>query len=277
MTITKPVRTFAEFSAHDGAKARLRARARDLAIRALSFTRQPGQGSGWIRFPFWHHVFDDERQGFARQLSWMKRYGEFIGFSDAVSLLASGDSISGRYFCPSFDDGFKNVATNAAPILGEAGARAMVFLATGYTGETDPQKLRQFYDHGRLQVDFMDWDDARAWLAGGHEVGSHTRTHACLARLDAANVLGELQTSKLDIENGLGIDCRHFCCPWGRPGIDFLIVRDPALAARVGYASFATTARGGNHRGDSPFAIHRDHLLANEPDYHLRYFLGVRP
>lgn len=274
MTISISVRTFAEFSAHDGAKARLRALARDLAIRALSFGKQPGQGSGWIRFPFWHHVFDDERQGFARQLRWMKRYGDFIGFSDAVGLLASGDKIGGRYFCLSFDDGFKNVAANAAPLLNEAGAKAMVFLATGYTGETDPQKLRQFYDHGQLQIDFMDWNDARTWLDNGHEVGSHTRTHACLSRQDEAGVLAEMVASKSDIETHLTVECRHFCAPFGIAGLHFDRLRDPDLARRAGYASFASGHRGRMEQGGDTFFLKRHHLLANDGDHHLRYFLG---
>lgn len=268
------VRTFAEFSAHASVPARLRSLARDLAIRALSVRKQPGQGTGWIRFPFWHHVFDDERQGFARQLRWMKRYGEFIGFSDAVLLLASGGKINGRYFCPSFDDGFKNVATNAAPLLSEAGAKAMVFLATGYTGEADPDKLRQFYDHGQLQVDFMDWDDAKTWLDSGHEVGSHTRTHACLSKLDEAGVIAELKGSKADIETRLNVECRHFCAPFGVAGLHFDRDRDPELSRQTGYASFATSNRGRMEKRGNRYFLLRDHLLANDGDHHLRYFLG---
>jgi hypothetical protein len=268
------VRTFAEFSAQEGAKARLRALARDLALRVLALRKTPGQGTGWIRFPFWHHVFDDERVGFLRQLRWMKRYGDFIGYNDAAALLASGDKIDGRYFCLSFDDGFKNVLTNAAPLLDAAKAKAMVFLATGYTGETDPQKLKGFYDHGQLQIDFMDWQDAKAWLGLGHEVGSHTKTHACLARLDTAGVLTELQVSKGDIEGHLGIDCRHFCAPFGISGQHFNADRDPGLAKQAGYASFASGHRGRMEAGGDCLFILRDHLLANAGDHQLRYFLG---
>jgi hypothetical protein len=54
--------------AGQGVVARLRDAARTTAIAALSTSRDPKRTSGWIRFPYYHHVFDDERQGFARHL-----------------------------------------------------------------------------------------------------------------------------------------------------------------------------------------------------------------
>lgn len=267
------VRTFAQFSAHEGVKARGRALARDLALRALSLGGRPSTGEE-IRFPFWHHVFDDERQGFARQLAWMKGRGDFIGFSDAVSLLASGGKIGGRYFCLSFDDGFKNVLTNAAPILDQEGATAMVYLATDYVGEKDEAKLRGFYDHGRLLLEFMDWQDAKAWMDQGHEVGSHSRSHALFASLSASQAAGELLASKQDIEKNLGAPCLHFCVPFGVAGLHFDKERDPMLAKQAGYVSFASGHRGRMERGGNPLFILRDHLLANAGDHQLRYFLG---
>ncbi|CAA6605215.1 putative Polysaccharide deacetylase [Rhodospirillaceae bacterium LM-1] len=272
--MTQPVRSFAQFSAHEDAKTRLRSLARDLAIRALLLTKRPGRAAGGIRFPFWHHVFDDERADFERQLRWMKRHGDFIGFDQAVALLASGDKIDGRYFCLSFDDGFKNVLSNGAPILDAVGAKAMVYLATGYVGESDPAKLKGFYDHGQLLIEFMDWSDAKAWLAAGHEVGSHTRKHACLAALEAGGVRAELAASKADIEANLGIDCRHFCAPFGVAGTHFDRLRDPRLARDAGYESFATGHRGRMGQSGDPFFLLRDHLLAKAGDHQLRYFLG---
>lgn len=271
--MTQAIRNFSDFRKSEGARARLRALARDGALRALSLGKKTGQGA-WIRFPFWHHVFDDERQGFARQLAWMKKHGDFIGFSDAVSLLASGRQIGGRYFCPSFDDGFKNVLTNAAPLLDQAGAKAMVYLATNYVGERDEAKLLGFYDHGRLLLEFMDWQDAKAWQDQGHEVGSHSRSHALFASLNESWACEELLGSKLDIEKNLGGPCLHFCAPFGVAGRHFDKARDPKLAKEAGYVSFASGHRGRMEQASDPFFILRDHLLANAGDHQLRYFLG---
>jgi peptidoglycan/xylan/chitin deacetylase (PgdA/CDA1 family) len=128
----QPVRTYTEFSSNAGVGGRLRAKVRDAAVLALSIGRNIKGTSGWIRFPYYHHVFDDERHGFTRQLNYLRGFGEFISLDDVVGLLNSGEAIDGRYFCITFDDGFKNCLTNAVPILLDKGAPTAFFMTTGY-------------------------------------------------------------------------------------------------------------------------------------------------
>jgi peptidoglycan/xylan/chitin deacetylase (PgdA/CDA1 family) len=272
-----PVRTYADYAAAWTAAQRLRDLARDWALRGLSLARSPTRHSGWIRFPYYHHVFDDERQGFARQLAWMRKAGDFLALDDAIALLESGEPIPGRFFCLTFDDGFKNVLANAAPILDRFGAKATVYVASAYVGldaVKDQERLRGFYDHGRLLVEFLDWADCRAWIAAGHAVGSHTHSHARLAALDETGVSGELTRSKAAIEAETGRPCRHFCAPFGLPDRDYRPERDPDLARRAGYRSFASGRRGRMAAGGPVFDLSRDHLLALWGDHQLRYFLG---
>jgi peptidoglycan/xylan/chitin deacetylase (PgdA/CDA1 family) len=274
----KPVQTIAEFQGRPTPVGRLRATARRAALLGLSLL--PGRGRrGALRFPYYHHVFTDEQAGFARQLRWMRRHGEFLGWDDAIALMHSGQPIDGRYFCLSFDDGFKSCATHALPILSEQGASAAFFVATRFVG-TDPVRdrdmLLEFYPGERRLMEFMTWDDCRTLRDAGMVVGSHTHGHARLSALEEAGVIAELTASKQRIETELGGACSHFCCPWGQPDSTFLPERDPDIARRVGYASFATTVRGPTRSGDSPFFIRRDHTLANDPDFQLRAFLLER-
>ena len=272
----QPARTYAEFSRGQSAAARARTVARDAAVCLFSFVRSGARRSGEIRFPYYHHVFDDERLGFARQLQWMRRHGEFIGFEDAVALLASGQPIGGRYFCVSFDDGFKSCVENALPILTEHGATAAFFLPTRYVGTDiarDRDLLLHFYAGQKTLMEFMNWNDCHRLADAGMTIGSHTHGHAVLASLDAAAVTAELTRSKETIERELGRPCRHFCCPFGIPKTAFLPERDPDLARKGGYASFATGVRGAMRRGDSPFFLRRDHILANWSVRQLHYFL----
>lgn len=273
-----PARSHREFLNHLSVPQRLRLLARDAALFALSLGRSVESGGTWIRFPYYHHVFDDERGGFARQLAYMRRFGEFISFNDAVGMLASRQPIDGRYFCISFDDGFKSCVTNALPILLDHGALGTaVFLPTRFIGtdiERDRELLLGFYDHGRLLMEFMTWQDCQVLISAGMVIGSHSHSHSNLATMDEAAVVAELRHSKGILEDRLGRPCIHFCCPVGQPHSNFVVARDPELTRKAGYSSFSTTVRGAMRAGESPFFIRRDHTLANWPDCQLRYFFS---
>ncbi len=272
-----PVRTYRDFIAGQSVTEKMRGLARDAAIRVLSIGRTLGNGNGWIRFPYYHHVFDDERGGFARQLDTMASLGDFIELDDAVAMLESGGPITGRYFCISFDDGFKNWITNAVPILLEKKAPAAFFVVTGYIGtspERDRDKLLRFYDGGGLLMEFLDWDDCRAMNDAGMTIGSHTINHVHLAELDDDAASAEITGSKETIETELGRACDHFCCPFGREGIDYDASSHPDLVRRVGYRSFLTGHRGAMVQGGSSMSIRRDHLLCGWGNHQLKYFFS---
>ena len=280
MTPSGPVIRYRDFISNRGPAGRLRALARDSAVWALSYAPASAARREWVRFPFYHHVFDDERRGLARHLEYMAGQGDFVSIDEALAMLSSGDPLGGRYFCLTFDDGYKNNAVNALPILAEKGVPAAFFLATSYIG-TDPgrdrERLLGFIGDGETLVEFMDWDDCRALAGAGMTIGSHTMNHVRLIDLEPDLVAVELQNSKRLIEEKLGRPCLHFCCPWGRPGQDFLPERDPGIAAAQGYRSFLTTVRGATGPGADPMGIRRDHLLANWSPRQLRYFFARGP
>jgi len=252
--------------------------ARSAAIWALSAGRSPLRSNGWVRFPYYHHVFDDERAGFERQLRYFKNVADIIGIDDAVSMISSGRSSPGRYICITFDDGFKNWIENAVPILVDAGATAAFFVAAGYIGsspERDRDRLVEFYEDGNRLMEFLSWQDCQRMQDAGMSIGSHSVNHVHLLNLDDDAAAAELALSKQMIEQNTGQPCRHFCCPFGRAGIDYDPSRHPGMAKAAGYSSFLTGHRGANRAGASAFDIRRDHLLANWGDHQLRYFLGA--
>lgn len=277
-TPLQPIRTVKAFYAGRGFKALARAGARQAAIQFNALARNPTGSTGWIRFPYYHHVFDDERAGFERHLRYFRSIAEIISLDDALHLMTSGEPIDGRYICITFDDGFKNWTENALPILKSADAVAAFFVATDYIGahvERDRDKLLGFYDSGDRLMEFMTWDDCRALIDAGMTVGSHSAHHLHLSALDDDTARDELKTSKTMIEDALGTQCDHFCCPFGVPDVDYDPDRHPAMARELGYRTFLTTRRGANTAGTDPFAIKRDHMLANASLLELRYFLGT--
>lgn len=275
--MTTVVSTYREFAAGRPFKARARGMARDLAVCAMGAMARPA-AAGWVRFPYYHHVYDDERRGFAAQLDWMAANGEFISLDDAVALLATGVPVDGRYWCVTFDDGLGG-CRNAIAMLAERGVPAGFYLTSEFMGcmlpPGDAVAARSFGFRGTgSDLDFLSWDECRAAVAAGMTMGSHTTRHVALATLDAEAVLAEMTRSRQTIETELDQPCRHFCAPFGVPGRHYLPERDPALATQAGYASFATGTRGPNRSGQNPLALRRDHLLAGWHPLQLRWFLG---
>ena len=124
-------------------------------------------------------------------------------------------------------------------------------------------------------VEYLTWDECREMSAAGMTIGSHTNTHARLSELTEDQVVEELSQSKARITMELRAECRHFACPWGRPGRDFIPGRDVRIARELGYESFSTTVRGAMRAGDSPYSVRRDHIAARWGTYQLQYFLSV--
>lgn len=260
---------------------RLRSSARTAALQVASVVRRQTLADNAIHFPFYHWVLEDERAGFDRQLTELKHLGDVISLDEAVPLLAGSEPIDGRYFCITFDDGFRNNFTNALPILAEHGVSAAFFLPTDLIGldlDADWDVIGRHYDAraGSYQqfFEYMNWDECRQMHAAGMTIGSHTCSHARLADLDVAAAERELSESKAAIERELSVPCRHFAAPFGRPVHDFHPQRDVQIARRLGYESFLTTVEGPNYSNASPFSIRRNDVVASHGPMLFRYLIS---
>jgi peptidoglycan/xylan/chitin deacetylase (PgdA/CDA1 family) len=274
------VTTIKEFKSKEDRKKKLRYIARNLAIQTLSLKKSISKNNNCIQFPYYHHVFDDENKGFEKQLNYLKNYGDFISMDQASTLLNNEKTINGRYFCVSFDDGFRNTYSNMLEVTDKLDIPVIVYLPTNYIGlnaeiPVDLEIIKQFHPEDPKLVPFLSWNDCREMLNHNVSFGSHTLNHSNLSKISTEEIKVELQKSKEIIEKKLMVSCYHFACPWGRAGIDF----DPAIttdiAAKLGYKSFATTDRGIMKNGDDLFLLKRQHLLANWGNNQLKYFFGI--
>lgn len=236
----------------------LRQKARSLAIGALSLRKLGSTPAPGIRFVCYHDVLPDERSSLEAQLLAMKERGAFITLDQAIDLMAAGATIDRPLFTVTFDDGLATSHTQAWPVFERLGIPLSIFVITAEVG----------------QPGYMAWDDIvamnRSPLA---TFGSHTVNHRNLATLSADEVRRELSDSKARIEDALGESCDHFCCPWGRPGRDFVVDRDPAIAVELGYRSFLTTERGMTRTGDKLPMVKRDVIHMHSTPAELRHFL----
>jgi hypothetical protein len=107
-----------------------------------------------------------------------------------------------------FDDGLCSFYDNAYPMLEERGVKATVFQVAGLIGKTgdwDVIGKKRHLTAGMLRE-----------IAGrGHEIGSHSLTHANLVWLNDDELIKELRESKSILEDTTGTAVRGLSFPFG--------------------------------------------------------------
>ena len=111
-----------------------------LLFRYVAGLLSPAGTPASLLILIYHHVLgspdpmnDDEPDAaaFAAQLDVVKQVFNVLPLSEAVARLRSGD-LPSRALCITFDDGYENNRSMAAPLLAERGLVATFFVASGY-------------------------------------------------------------------------------------------------------------------------------------------------
>lgn len=108
-----------------------------------------------------------------------------------------------------FDDGFKDVFTTVAPLLGRYGFSATVFLPTHYI-DRPGEELTKGKTH-------LGWADVRELASQGIEFGSHTVNHPMLRYCEREVIAREVTESKKIIEDKTGVPVVSFSNPYRLP------------------------------------------------------------
>lgn len=171
---------------------------------------------------------------FARQMALLKVLG-YTGLSmSALAPYLRGER-EGRVVGITFDDGYQNNLTHALPSLRRHGFSSTCYAVSGRMGQTNAWDV----SNGIAQTALMTSDEARQWVAGGQEIGSHTRHHVDLT--DTADVMAydEIAGDRRALEASLQADVRQFCYPYGR-----YAPRHVDMARDAGFETATTTQRG---------------------------------
>ena len=180
---------------------------------------------------------------FAAQMRWLKTSGyHTITQRQLYAALERGATLPARPVLVTFDDGYRNVLSNAAPVLRRLGLTATAYVITGRTSGSD--------------VSFLTWGMLKALERKGVEIGSHTVTHAELPSLPDSVALQELIRSRRSLEDHLGHPVQWFAYPAGR--FDAHAV---ALVRQAGYVLAVTTQSGSSQDAKRPLELHRYEVL----------------
>jgi peptidoglycan/xylan/chitin deacetylase (PgdA/CDA1 family) len=216
---------------------------------------------------------------FREQLEFLARHYHVVSLEAAVSELAAGKRPRPRSVVLTFDDGYANNLSVAAPLLVQYGFPATIFLATDYIGRSlfwwdDPRaKLERRGDllraatlHERRQLletwgpdpgrsealRPATWDECRA-APPNIQFGGHSAAHRLLGEIPPSEARAELDACW----QALNIELREravplFCYPAGQ--------WTDAIRAALRAAGFRAAVTAGPHRSDQKLAGPSDEL-----------------
>ena len=109
-----------------------------------------------------------------------------------------------------FDDGYVDFMTHALPVLQKHGYAAMAMIVSGQISG------RNAWDEGRAeQLTLMGPAEIKEARATGIWIGSHSKTHPHMGRLDHVSLISEAADSRKTLEDLLGEPVPIFCFPYG--------------------------------------------------------------
>jgi peptidoglycan/xylan/chitin deacetylase (PgdA/CDA1 family) len=141
------------------------------------------------------------------QLRTLRRLG-LRGVSLAELVAARDRGEGARLVGLTFDDGYVDFLEHAVPVLERHRMTGTVYVVAGRLGGQND------WDEGP-RLDLLTAGQVREVAAAGHEVGSHSLTHAHLAGLDAEELRREVGESRRILEDVLGAPVPGFCYPYG--------------------------------------------------------------
>lgn len=195
--------------------------------------------------PSWGASLSITPPAFERQIGHLLSHGwQTTTVTEAVTGTARG-----KILAVTFDDGFASVERYALPILSRLGAPATMFapsafMSGGATLSWPGIDHWQQTEHA-VELAATDWAGLARLSARGWEIGSHTRTHPRLTRLDDASVARELTESRTEFGDHLKVPCSSTAYPYG--DVDARVI---AAARAAGYVCAVRLSSNLKQRGD---------------------------
>jgi peptidoglycan/xylan/chitin deacetylase (PgdA/CDA1 family) len=172
-------------------------------------------------------------------------------FTRVVERLQRHEPLNGE-LSVTFDDGYADNAELALKVLERWHLPATFFPSTGFM-ESDTQT--HWDQNANVRSRWMSWPQVAQLAAAGHEIGSHTVSHANLAELQGADIASELRRSRDDLSMRAGIVPKHLAVPYGRafPSLEQVV----QIARELGFCSVSLCRGGVADHANSDVCIER--------------------
>ncbi|HYH84019.1 MAG TPA: polysaccharide deacetylase family protein [Pyrinomonadaceae bacterium] len=197
---------------------------------------------------------------FAAHLDHLRRRYNVISLRECLAARRERRRLPDYSVVLTFDDGYRNFLTAAAPRLRERGLPASVFLITDRLRDDDgaarPSAWRESDD-----TSYLSWAEVEMLeREHGVEFGSHTCSHPKLPNISRAQAERELSASLSVVSARLKPDSVALAYPYGAYSDEVV-----EQARTLGYACALTTDAGPNDAQTDLFALRRT-LIGDDDD-----------
>lgn len=185
---------------------------------------------------------------FAEQMEWLRDNVRVAHLGEVVAALAGRRPLPERAVVLTFDDGFRDFYSSAAPVLRRLRLPATVFLPSGYCGKSNQWPSQPAWvDKEAL----LDWKQVTELVQEGFKIGAHGINHTDLTMVSLEEADQEISGSKAQIEEHTACQVEFFAYPYGRwsPMVRALVLGN--------FRGACATAAGIVEPDADPFALPR--------------------
>ena len=211
-----------------------------------------------VRHPKDHFGLHVRHNRFVQHLEYLQRRYQVIPLKDYLTARREGQSFPNYSVVITFDDGYRNFLTAAAPRLLASGMTASMFLITDRIRNGLAATEGKWIEHD--DETYLSWGDIQNLRQRGFEFGSHTCSHTELPKLSPAEIEHELRASKTVLTNQLKMKSMPLAYPYGLASDGIA-----AKAEALGYICAFTTDAGFNDEETNLFMLHRT-LIGDDDD-----------
>ena len=185
---------------------------------------------------------------FTEQMEWLRANVRVAPLAEVVVALAERKLLPERTVALTFDDGFRDFYSSAAPVLRHFGFTATIFLPTGYCGRTNRWPGQPEWV---AKEALLDWQEVAGLARNGFSFGAHSINHVVLPALSVDEAEHEIAGSKAQIEEHTGQRVDLFAYPYGlwSPTVRDIVSRH--------YRGACSTGAGVVEQDADPFALPR--------------------
>ena len=197
------------------------------------------------------------RDSFAQQMAFLHLFGyRVISMDDYDAIKTGKRKPRGRELLITFDDGNYTFEKEAFPILARYRFPVTLFVVS----ESVKRQL-----HGSMPADTLKRLLATGWIAAS----SHSKTHPFLSSMTEEQMKKELEESKKDLEEMLGVPIRYFAYPSG--DLDERVI---GFVQKAGYRlAFTTSHKQLKKIREGPYALTRIKITRSSDNPLIFWFM----